>query len=207
MICEGFPVCAQKLKREESIIEQKRKQSKKRGKAKRKEKAITYNGNPCQDEQRTTKCVNFLDCRSKPSCTEKGKTYTLDQSESNNEVLSMHIDGGVIDEPDSCRCDYAFFVRDRVDNGYGRAIFVELKGGATRKALKQLIETLNWSEVHELAKVYKKIYCRIVNTSSVPRIQSTNEYMELKEILSKFGGNLKTGEWNFVERYEEIDNR
>ena len=206
MNCEQFLICVRDLKQETKVIRLNKKATKrKRKELPKEEKITTYINYPCKDEARMNCCVSFFDFRSKPSCTEKGKTYTLDHSETNLEVLCMHIDGGVVAEKDTLRCDYAFFIKDMVDQGCGRAVFIELKGGGTEKALKQLIATLNMPEIFELSKDYRRIYGRIINTSSVPKIQSTGLYMDLKERLKKLGGNLKTGEWDFVEYYSELD--
>lgn len=206
MICNRFATCATHITSEEITVRTKKKLPKKKRKGNRNtQKEFSYKNYPCENEQRMNQCVVFSDYRSKASCTEKGKTYTLDHSEKHIEVLCMHIDSGVIDDAELSRCDYVLFVRDKVNRGHGRAIFVELKGCNTKKALKQLIETLKMPEVIELSKKYKKVYGRVVNSSCVPRIQNTGEYLELKELLMMFGGNLKTGEWNFVERYAELD--
>jgi hypothetical protein len=204
MMCGQFPTCVETFKHEEKPVKVK-------GLNKSKKKANTteikhiYTGYPCGDANKRERCVCFSDTRSKPSCTENGKTYTLDHGGANVEVLCMHIDGGVVDDAESQRCDYAYFVRDKVDHGHGRAIFIELKGSNTRTALKQLIVTLDMPEVNALKRSYKRIYGRVVNTSSVPRIQNTGLYMDLKEKLKRMGGNLKIGEWNLVEPYNKLD--
>ena len=207
MVCEQFPTCVDTLKHEVKPL-----QAKKKGAAKSKKKIKSaevehiYTGYPCGDEGKKECCLCFLDTRSRPSCTENRKTYTLDQSDVKVEVLCMHIDGGVVDDAKSQRCDYAFFVRDGIDHGRGRAILIELKGSDTPTALKQLIVTLELPEVSALKKNYKRIYGRVVNTSSVPRIQNTDLHMDLKEKFMRMGGNLKIGEWNLVEHYSELDN-
>lgn len=205
MICGQFTSCVKTLK-QEVVIPKKPKEKQKRNKTNRQPKReVTYSSFPCDDKNRMNKCICFCDSRSKASCTENGKTYTLDHSKIDVEVLCMHLDGGVIANSDSKKCDYALFVRDNVDNGYGRAVFVELKGGGTETALKQLLSTLTMPEVIELRRDYKRVYGRIVNTSSAPRIQNTSDYMELKELLLQFGGNLKTEEWDFCELYPDLD--
>ncbi|MCR4936379.1 MAG: hypothetical protein K5990_07870 [Oscillospiraceae bacterium] len=205
MICKQFPVCAVQLKREDRTRKSKKQSKKSRKGTGTARKEYAYTGFPCGNETRMGACVHFLDNRSKPSCTEKGKTYTLDHSETNLEVLSMHLDGGVNEGKDGRRCDYVFFVRDHVDRGQGRVILIELKGGGTRDALNQLSETLDIPEIQALGKDFKRFYGRVVNTSSPPRIQNTPAYMEVKEKLHRLGGNLKTGEWDFVEGYGELD--
>lgn len=96
-------------------------------------------------------------------------------------------------------------MKDKASNGNGRAIFIELKGAHIRDAMKQLNDTLSLDTFKDIAKMYKKIYGRIVITSSVPRIRNDNQFMDLKERFMDLGGNLKISEINFVESYADLD--
>lgn len=118
----------------------------------------------------------------------------------------MHIDKGVLGDEDGTRCDYAFFVRDKADQGQGRMVLIELKGKAVEKALAQLQETLKLPEVKKLAKSYKRVYGRVAFAASPPRIRSTDQFFDLNEEFIELNGNLKIGEMNFEEKYEELDN-
>ena len=204
MICNQFQTCLETT----CVIEHpattqktnKKKKSKRLNKTKR-----VFSEPACGSQDNQKKCIAFFDRRSQPSCTEKGKTYTLDASGENLQVLCFHIDGGVVDSNDCNKCDYAFFLKDKASGGNGRAIFIELKGKHIRDAMKQLNDTLSLDTFKDVAKTYKKIYGRIVITSSVPRIRNDNQFMDLKERFMDLGGNLKISEINFVENYADLD--
>lgn len=207
MNCIEFCQCVNEItwrKVKEKSTRKSRAKRKKERNLKPKEETV-FENYPCNNIQRLRKCVCYADDRSQPSCSEHGKTYTLIQGEKRNNILCMHVDGGILDEIDSNKCDYLFLVMDHVDGGNGRAIFIELKGSATRDALAQLKATIKSPAFQGIELNYKKIYGRIVNTSSVPNIQSAPDFIELKEIFLRLGGNLKTHEWNFLENYDELD--
>ena len=207
MICQQFALCVQNVQQAESPDANKERKKKKGGIKKRRvqEKDARYINYPCGNPEKLCRCVSFLDQRSRPSCSENGKTYTLDHSGIPFEVLCMRLDGGVIDSAEISKCDYAFFLRDKAGQNDRRAIFIELKGTDTKRALLQLQETLCANAVRGIRQTHTKLYGRIVNTSGIPRIQSTEEYLDLKELLMHLGGNLKVKEWHFIEKYEELD--
>ena len=86
----------------------------------------------CNNRERQKKCVEFLDNCSKPTCKERGKSYTLIQCTQvpRHEVICYHIDEGVIDDTTVTKCDYAFFLRDSpsLKHSKGTIILIELKG-------------------------------------------------------------------------------
>ena len=166
----------------------------------------SFSGCPCGDLSRVKRCIEYADTRSYASCSENNKTYTLDKKGYDFQTICMHVDGGVVDKTDHReRCDYALFLNECSNKSDNRAIFVELKGVKTKKALEQLLSTVHDDLFKDVPKTYKKVYCRIVNSSSVPRIRSTPEYTRLQKWCLEHDGNLKIGERFFVEKYAELD--
>lgn len=165
---------------------------------------------PCQDKMKQEECIEFLDRRPRPSCKEKGKTYSLDQSQEypKHEVMMLHIDGGAITNPEAGtvdKCDYALWVKDGIqkERKRGTAILIELKGKDIRHAVRQVMETLHRPEFSaawgECARMYGRIVC-----TSVPRIRSNDEIMEAKEEFLMRGGNLLIKEESYTDIYKEL---
>ena len=213
MSCKQLKECLDNLKWDETALQQtpdpqnKAQREKIKGKYQKiQQEHQTLTGNPCKNAEKLKKCVAYAGQRSLMNCKENGKCYTLDVDGNYFDGFCIHVDGGIIDKDDSrSRCDFALFLNDHCDEGKGRAIFIELKGSDTKKALKQLKETMQMDEFKDIHRDYRKAYGRIVCSSSVPRIQNTGEYMDLKEYLKRHGGNLKTKEFSFIEHYAEID--
>lgn len=205
MICRQFQTCLETTYIMEQSALAPKNNKKKKSKRPKTKKAYSLSEPTCGNRDNQKKCIMFFDRRSQPSCTEKGKTYTLDNSSKNFQVVCFHIDGGVIDSDKCNKCDYAFFLKDKASGGNGRAIFIELKGSHIRDALAQLDDTLSLETFKDISKIYKKIYGRIVVTSSVPRIRNDNQFMDLKKRFIQLGGNLKVSEINFVEQYDDLD--
>lgn len=198
MSCKDFLQCLSSLKT--STIEKKEKG--------RKKKQIEITGFPCSNAIQKEKCICFFDDRTHPKCEENGKVYVIDKGGSSFPVLCFHIDDGVVSKKDNnSRCDFAMFLNDGVDSGRGRAVFIELKGSDTKQALEQLLATLKNESFSGVSKSYKRIYGRIANSASIPKIKNTGQYVDLEEYLIAHGGNLKTGEWRFEEKYSEMDSR
>ena len=203
MSCNTFQDCLISLTWE--MVEE---QGKKTGFKKTKNKHIQpttileFDNYPCKNIERLRKCVAYAGKRSSLRCSENGKTYTLDKKDWDFESICYHVDGGIIEKNDAqTRCDYALFLKDSSEKGTGTTILVELKGGDTKKALSQIKETLAMELFRNVPKIYKRVYGRIVAASSVPRIQNTNEFVDLKTILMKLGGNLKIKEIDFELPY------
>ena len=208
MICQRFVECLQNLKTEYKRADEKtRKNIGKKEKPKSNGQAQKgewiYVGYPCKDDVFIKKCVEYFDGRSKPKCAENGKSYVLSKGGYSFNVLCMHIDGGVIDDNTCDKCDYALFLQDGVEESKGRAIYIELKGKNTEHAIDQLISTID--KFKDAGGLYKRVYARIVNASSPPRIQNTESYIDLQEKVMELGGNLKTREMEFVEEYSALD--
>lgn len=209
MICQRLVECLQNLKTEYKRVDEKTrkdkgKKEKHRSNGQAQKGEWIYVGYPCEDDAFIKKCVEYFDGRSRPKCAENGKSYVLSKGGYSFNVLCMHIDGGVIDDNTCDKCDYALFLQDGVEESKGRAIYIELKGKNTEDAIDQLTSTID--KFGNAGGLYKKVYARIVNTSSPPRIQNTESYVNLQEKMMKLGGNLKTHEWDFVESYRDLDN-
>lgn len=128
------------------------------------------------------------------------------------EVMQFHIDKGVITDPEAStvnKCDYVLLVKDSDAPGGqgGTAILVELKGVETRHALKQLFATLNQRELKPLWDSQRRVYGRVVCRSTPPRIQNTDEYLDVKEAFIDRNGNIKIAEENMIEEYDELERR
>ena len=201
MSCKSFLDCLNylKQKREKTSHECKQKGS-------RADSAGGFPGCPCGDLSRSKRCIDYADTRSKASCSENNKTYTLDKTGDDFQTICMHVDGGIVDKTDHReRCDYAFFLHGGSIKTDDCAIFIELKGVKTKKALEQLLSTVSDDIFGDVPKTHKKIFCRIVNSSSAPRIRSTPEYTRLQKWCMDHNGNLKMGERTFLEKYAELD--
>jgi hypothetical protein len=166
---------------------------------------------PCKSSERQKGCIEFLDCRPKVTCQEKGKSYTLDQGQENprHEVMLLHIDGGVITNPEAStmnKCDYAILVREGASQTDKKmtAFLIELKGKQVDHALKQLKATLYQAELAPLWESSARVFGRIVCKASVPRIQRTDAYLAMDEEFRKRGGNLKMQEVVFEEEYRNV---
>ena len=81
------------------------------------------------------------------------------------------------------------------------------QGIETRHALKQLLATLRQQELQSLWDSQRRIFGRVVCRSTPPRIQNTDEYMDVKEAFFDRNGNIKIEEENMVEEYDELEQR
>ena len=195
MICEQLAQCVDKLhKKQISIPPQK---GKKNSNKKRIRKTV-YNS-PCQNEQRIEKCVVFADKREQPTCSENGKSYSLKIGAHDFDCVCVHIDSGVVDTVDCCKCDYSFFLKDPEKH----VILIELKGTSVGHAIEQIDATLQLEALNSSFSG-RKVCARISCLSSVPRIY-TRAQMELERKLLRFGGNLKIERTPFVEDYSRLD--
>lgn len=216
MICDRLLECLNKTHHVNDITDESRKKKKQRVQAKRskqKKRDDVYANPLCGDLQCQQCCIEYLDCRTQPKC-EEGKSYILDQSQVNpkHEVLLLHIDGGVITEPEASmqkKCDYAMVIRDgrsRQGDCRGKGntvILIELKGKNVRTASKQLQLTIDQPEFKAAWETMGRMYGRIVCKSSIPRLRS-EEMICLEEKLRDRGGNLKIREEVFLETYGEL---
>lgn len=117
-------ICNQLVKCVESLQKDKKAEKTKRAKNKDKKASSLSYKCPCSDEGRIKKCVQFSDKRERPSCSEKGKTYTLTIGQHMFHTTCLRLDGGVVDSLEFRRCDYLFSLADAEK----RTILTELKG-------------------------------------------------------------------------------
>lgn len=214
MICNTLKECTESMHHVVPMEKKKRKKGKKTASVRNKETNVYQQPlcmSPCSSESQQRRCIEFLDCRSNSTCEENGKSYTLDQSQEypRHEVIKLHIDGGVITNPEAStvnKCDYVLLVRDGVQKGQKRntAVLVELKGKKVPHALKQLMGTLRQLEFQPVWNSYARVFGRIVCTSSIPRIQSNDDFIEAKEAFLSKGGNLVIREESYVEEYGRL---
>ncbi len=126
---------------------------------------------------------DFVQCdaRSIFAVQENKKTYRL-LNEERREICQVRIDGGLIQEDNIKRCDYGFWICEA-----NLVFLVELKGKNIKKAIEQLISTINVLR-NELQG--RKINARVV-LSKVPNVRITNSpaYYELKRALN--GGDFR----------------
>ncbi len=209
MICEKVKECAEKAKH---VPPQEK--TKKKNTAHNKQKKDIYQypltKSPCRSDECQRRCIAFLDTRQQAKCDDKGKSYILDQSDQfpRYEILKLCIDKGVITDPEAGtvnKCDYALLIRDAITDKRGTAILVELKGKDIRHALKQLRETLDQKELSALWNSQRRMFGRIVCKSAPPRIQNTDEFMDVKEAFFDRHGNIKIGEEYMKEEYAKLE--
>lgn len=208
MICGRVKECMEQTRH---ILPEKKKNGKKRSRNRDQHREDIYqqplSQPPCDDKEQQKKCIAFLDKRSQIRCEEKGKTYILDQSKENprHEIIKFFVDKGIITDPEASKvykCDNVLLVRDS-----GTVVLVELKGSDTRHAIKQLAETLFQEKLHPVWNSQKRVFGRVVCKSTPPRIQNTDEFMDLKESFLSLNGNLKIAEEIMVEKYQELGQR
>lgn len=162
---------------------------------------ITRHGGFCEIQNN---CVCFCDTRSNLSCTERQKTYTIDNPNRKYTVLSYHVDTGIIiidntTPTNTKKCDYMFVFNDNKPT----AILIELKGQNTNDAIEQISETL--VHLNSFFRKCGRVYGRIVNTQGIPNMQNTPQFIKLNTSLKKMNGNLKSAERNFKDKFLGLD--
>jgi len=195
MICPQLAQCVDNLQRKTlSIPPQKGKKSKRKKRTRK-----TFYNTPCKKEESANKCIVFFDKRETPTCTENGKVYSLSIGKHEFDCVCVHIDSGVVDTVDCCKCDYSLFFKDKEK----RVILVELKGTSVGHAIEQIDATLQLEPL-KAAFDGRKVYGRISCTSGVPRIYSPAQ-VKLQRKLLQHGGNLNINRTPFVEDYSLLD--
>lgn len=213
MICNKLKECINKTRHVVPTDEKGKKKGKRTAIGKSKEMDIYQQPlcqSPCCSKTQQNRCIGFIDCRSQPTCTENGKSYTLNQSREypRHEVIKLRIDGGVITEPEAStltKCDYALIIKDEFSNKgkKGTAILIELKGKGIRHALEQLKATLHQPEFEAVWDSCARVFGRVVCTS-VPRAYSNDDFIILKEEFLNMGGRLLIIEKSFNEDYRNL---
>ena len=127
-------------------------------------------------------CLMSYDKRSRVVVEENKKKYELVND--GDKVAVFQVDGGMITAKDEIKCDKLLLA---VNNK--KAIFVELKGADLRHGLRQIENTIH---LLERALVPYSFEGRVVTSrrTNVPQIHTNPQYVQLKRLLKKKGGDL-----------------
>lgn len=215
MICNKIKECAEKTRHIQISEKDNKKNKGKKNNRKKTDQEAVYkfplSKPPCGNTECQDRCIGFLDRRPKPKCEERGKAYTLDQSDNypRHEVMMFHMDGGIISNPGANavrKCDYVLLVKDSgaPDGNGGTVVLIELKGQAINQALNQIGETLKLKEMQPLLDSQKRVFGRIVCRSTPPRIRNTDEFLDVQEAFMRRNGQLKIFEESAVEKYADL---
>ncbi len=155
-------------------------------------------------KNKTSKCVDSADQRSKVACGEKSKKYVLDNTQKRT-VLSYKMDGGIIvmDKtvpPETQKCDYLYVIEEEKPE----VILIELKGTDVAHSLKQMDGTLE--QFRDFFEGMSHVYGRVVVTSFAPKLLADPSYANLKKKLKRYNGNLKIRERQLLEKDTELKN-
>lgn len=104
------------------------------------------------------------------SCTEKDKTFKV-FIPNNWHGQKIHIDGDVVKEQSSKKCDYAFTVLDELKSRHA-LIYVELKGDDLARAILQLEDTIKYFRSNSDYLSFTKQYARVVCSKVSPFMNS-----------------------------------
>ena len=127
---------------------------------------------------------------SKITCVENGKRYTINNLKTAPLTISKyHIDGGVFQESEIRRCDYAFYHANCF------VVFIELKGTDYNHALTQIQSTVKQLEPN-LAGI--KIYGRVI-ASRCPNMSNDPNTLKIREEFARRGGNFISKSKTFEE--------
>lgn len=205
MICGQLKQCIKEAKYVEVV---QKKQGKKyvKGKGKRKPISEQMLCTPCKKKECQEKCIGYLDTRKEGKCEENGMCYILENR--GYELLQLHIDGGVISEPEASmmnKCDFALVVKDQVKEGKkeNTLLLIELKGKDVSHAIKQIEATLENDELRECWAEFARIYGRIVCTR-VPKTWNDDSVMKGKQRLLEKGVKLQVKRNGDKEPYEKL---
>lgn len=150
------------------------------------------------------KCITICGNISNVKCEENGKVYILNNTLGRH-TIKYKIDGGVIKEDSSVpdgtnKCDFLYLINDKTAQV---AILIELKGKSINKAITQLVGTLDI--YRSFFNKFTSVYCRIVITSSTPKIKASPNYINLRKTVQKLNGNVKIAEKRMIEKDIDLD--
>lgn len=155
----------------------------------------------CDNERK--RCIKSSDTRSSVSCSEKGKTYILENT-AKKLIIHYCMDNGIITVDKSVpegtgKCDRLYIIEGETPT----AILIELKGKASEKALQQLKSVL---ELYDpFFKKCENVYVRAVVTGAVPKLRAKPSYTNLaRHLKSNYKGNIKIAERQFSEKDTEL---
>lgn len=110
------------------------------------------------------------------------------------DVTAYRIDGGIIKDNSIKKCDFGLYIPSLES-----IRLIELKGSDINAAVDQITTTYRKLDLTKIAGI-SRIYGRIVLTKvNTPSIRSTN-YVRLKKLLIRSGGDLDHGSKQFKEK-------
>lgn len=156
------------------------------------------NGSKISGCQRINSCIESSDAQKIVSCTEKNRTYRYDNT-LGNVVIHYHVDGGIVDDAQSIKCDRLLVAGGETYIG----VLVELKGNDVKHGIKQINETLN--HYPEFFSSCRRVHARIVATKAVPDLQTTSNFVKLKvRLKSVYNGTLEVKTLQYREKDTEL---
>ena len=205
MICKQLKQCIKEAKHVD-VVQKKHGKKYVKGKGKKSPATEQRLCTPCKNEECQERCIDYLDRRSEGKCEENGMCYILEND--GYELLQLHIDGGVISEPEASRinkCDFALVVKDQVKEGKkeNTLLLIELKGKDVPRAIKQIEETLENDKLKDCWAEFARIYGRIVCTR-VPKTCNDDSVMRGKQRLLEKGVKLQVRRNGDKELYEKL---
>lgn len=205
MICRQLKQCIKEAKYVD-VVQKKHGKKYVKGKGKRTPATEQVLYTPCKKKECQEKCIVYLDKRAEGKCEENGVRYILENA--GYELLQLHIDGGVISEPEASRmnkCDFALVVKDQVKEGRkeNTLLLIELKGTDVSHAIKQIEETLENAQLKDCWSEFARIYGRIVCTR-VPKTRNDDSVMKGKQRLLEKGVKLQIKRNGDKEPYENL---
>lgn len=133
-----------------------------------------------------TRCILSCDSRSKITCRDHGKAYTMLNTR-NNKAINYLMDGGVIKLDKSVpegvkKCDNVIIL----DGSDKIAVLVELKGEQVSDGISQLYET--YHRFRDVFSTCQRVYARCVtNRRITPNLTATPDYKKLITAIGKRG--------------------
>ncbi|HMU88610.1 MAG TPA: hypothetical protein PKC11_13440 [Agitococcus sp.] len=117
------------------------------------------------------------------SCSENSRNFKV-LIPSDWHGQKIHIDGEVITEQNTKKCDYAFKVLDEVKTRYA-LIYVELKGDDLAQAISQLEDTIKYFQHNTEYLAFAKQYARVV-CSKISPFTNSNLQVRKKTFKEKY---------------------
>ncbi len=122
--------------------------------------------------------------------SEKGKKYEL-INESKFHIRKIRVDNCLPNLHGSKQCDFLFSIDHDISKQLPflgkQVIFIELKGGDLKSAVRQLYTTI--LHLREEFDGYR-INARIVGSRDVPDLKNTSDYLKLARLVKQFSGNV-----------------
>ncbi len=107
-------------------------------------------------------CIEFMDDRKECVASENGKLFKL-ENKSGFFIRKVKVDKCIPQKIGEGRCDYLMNIDENK-----KIYFIELKGGDLRKALKQIIDTIEYLKFEFTDFIFE---ARIVGNGNVPNLK------------------------------------